>query len=149
MPEPFYRTLADGGLRFECTRCQQCCRVEPGYVFLSERDLEELAKAKSVTVAEFTELYCRTVDVGGVRRISLTEKENYDCSLWEHGSCTVYESRPLQCRSFPFWDAHLFSPEAWSEASDSCPGMGQGPIRHAVEIDYWLSRRHSEPLTEP
>ena len=109
MTEPFYRTSADGGLRFECTRCQRCCRLEPGYVFLSQRDLQALARAKALSVAEFTARYCRAVDIGGFERLSLTEKANYDCSLWEDGACTVYESRPLQCRSFPFWDANLAS----------------------------------------
>ena len=149
MTEPFYRTSADGGLRFDCTRCQRCCRLEPGYVFLSERDLQALARAKALSVAEFTARYCRTVDIGGFKRLSLTEKANFDCSLWQDGACTVYESRPLQCRSFPFWDANLASPDAWSEAAASCPGIDQGPVRHAVEIDYWLSRRHEEPLVRP
>ena len=155
MSEPFYRSSAGAGhsagdgLRFECTRCQRCCRLEPGYVFLSQRDLEAMAQAKSLTVAEFTARYCRTVDLGGVRRLSLSETADYDCVLWNDGACTVYESRPLQCRSFPFWDANLASPEAWSEAAASCPGIGQGPVRRAVEIDYWLERRHDEPLVAP
>ena len=118
-------------------------------MFLSRRDLEALAQAKALTVAEFTARYCRTVDIGGFRRLSLTEKADYDCILWEGGACTVYESRPLQCRSFPFWDANLASPDAWSEAAAACPGIGQGRVRHAVEIDYWLRRRHDEPLVAP
>ncbi|HUX21603.1 MAG TPA: YkgJ family cysteine cluster protein, partial [Spirochaetia bacterium] len=39
MYKPFYQD----GLRFECTRCDACCRHEPGYVFLSQTDLRRLA----------------------------------------------------------------------------------------------------------
>ena len=146
MADPFYQSTPDGGLRFDCTRCQRCCRLEPGYVFLSQRDLDALARSKSLSVEEFKEHFCRTVDVGGINRLSLTEKPNYDCVLWEDGACTEYEARPLQCRSFPIWDANLMSSDAWLEAAESCPGINQGPVRHAVEIDYWLSRRHEEPF---
>ena len=36
------RVFYSDGLRFECTRCSRCCRHTPGYVFLSENDVERL-----------------------------------------------------------------------------------------------------------
>ena len=87
------------GLRFECVRCSNCCRHEPGYVFLSENDLERLASGMGVTRNEFVSKFCRTVAIGNFSHVSLTEKENYDCIFWEDGGCTVYGHRPLQCRT--------------------------------------------------
>ena len=101
--------FARGGLRFECTRCSRCCRHTPGYVFLSSADVTRLAKSQKLGEKDFLAQYCRTVDCGLARRFSLEEKANLDCIFWENGGCSVYEARPLQCRSFPFWSALVTS----------------------------------------
>ena len=105
MQESFY----ESGLRFECTRCSTCCRHTPGYVFLSPQDLATLTQAARLTEDEFLRRYCRSVDLGLARRVSLREKPNLDCILWENSGCSRYEARPLQCRSFPFWSACVTS----------------------------------------
>ena len=134
------------GLRFDCTRCQRCCRHQPGYVFLSQNDLDQLAAFLNLTAAEVRARYCREVEWGGGARLSLRERPNYDCVFWGEGGCSVYPSRPLQCRSFPFWPAQLADRESWEAAARDCPGIGLGPRHSALEIDYWLARREEEPL---
>jgi len=136
------------GLRFECTRCSRCCRHTPGYVFLSPSDLERLAAVSALSLDEFRRQYCRDVDLGLARRVSLREKSNLDCILWENGGCSVYEARPLQCRSFPFWSACVASEEEWQLQSKSCPGMGRGAVHSRKEIEGWLSLRAREGFLE-
>ncbi len=142
---PFY---ADG-LRFDCTRCQRCCRIEPGFVFLSRQDLARLATHLGVSEAEVESEYCRSVDAGGVPRLSLKEQANYDCVFWRDAGCSVYEARPTQCQSFPFWSANVESADGWQAVGESCPGVDRGPLRSAMEIAYWLRRREAEPFTAP
>ena len=124
MEEPFYKD----GLHFECQRCSGCCRFDSGYVFLSHQDLDRLASNLSLTPDEFLEKYCVKVDMGGYFRISLIEKPNYDCIFWRDGGCAVYEARPLQCRSYPFWEHQLESKEAWENVAKSCPGINKGAL---------------------
>jgi Fe-S-cluster containining protein len=143
--EPFYA----GGLRFSCTRCSSCCRFEPGFVFLSEKDVFLLAAPFHLAYTEFVEIYCRWVPMdiaGGKRRerLSLREKTNNDCIFWD-GGCSVYEHRPLQCRTFPFWPSNLLSPERWDAASAFCPGMGRGALHEMAEIEAALARQAAEP----
>ena len=138
----------ESGLRFECTRCSKCCRHTPGYVFLSSADLDVLAKASSLTNTQFLDRYCRKVDLGLARRISLREKPNMDCILWENGGCSRYGSRPLQCRSFPFWSACVASDEEWQIHARNCPGMGKGVVHSKQEIEGWLNRRVEEGFLE-
>ena len=139
------------GLRFDCTRCQRCCRHQPGFVFLSQSDLDQLSVFLKLPAAEVRARYCREVNWGGATRVSLREQANYDCVFWGQGGCTVYPSRPLQCRSFPFWPSQLADREAWDTAARDCPGIGLGPLHSAIEIDYWLARREEEPylVNEP
>ncbi|HEY9595708.1 MAG TPA: YkgJ family cysteine cluster protein [Spirochaetia bacterium] len=143
-PDVFYAS----GLRFECTRCNRCCRHSPGYVFLSAADVERLARAKKVTPQELVRVWCRTVDVGLAKRISLREKPNYDCILWENGGCSEYEARPLQCRAFPFWGATVSSREEWDRQARECPGMNRGPIHTREEIEEWLAKREADRLLD-
>src|SRR5262249_50004249 len=41
-------------------------------------------------------------------------------------SCTIYGFRPLQCRTWPFWEGNLMSREAWGRAAERCHGMNSG-----------------------
>ncbi|HDQ14906.1 MAG TPA: YkgJ family cysteine cluster protein [Sediminispirochaeta sp.] len=134
------------GLRFECTRCSRCCRHEPGYVFLSYNDLPRLLDKFEMSRENFIQKYCRAVLINGVYRLSLKEKENYDCLFWEDGGCRIYEARPLQCRSFPFWASYLSESRQWQALGDSCPGVNRGPVHSREEIEQWLALREREPL---
>jgi uncharacterized protein len=140
LTEDFY----EGGLRFECQRCSSCCRYSPGYVFLSPGDLERLACALGLSGQEVLARYCRKVSPGGIPRVSLREKPNMDCIFWEGKGCRVYRDRPIQCRSFPFWSAHLGSQAAWDQAAADCPGMNRGPLHSAEVIRGWLDARREE-----
>ena len=62
--------------RFECQRCLYCCSKEPGYVFLSKGEVENLSSFLGLGEDEFVEIYCRKVDYGLYYMVSLKEKEN-------------------------------------------------------------------------
>lgn len=136
------------GLRFTCQRCSGCCRHEPGYVFLSEKDITLMYKRLDISRAKFIKKYCRVVNISGFKRISLIEKDNNDCIFWENG-CTVYEARPLQCRSYPFWAHNLINQETWDNVCKECPGAGIGELRSKENIEEWLNKRLQEPLVTP
>ena len=142
MEEPFYKD----GLKFECQRCSGCCRFESGYVFLSQVDLDRLSAHLKISRDDFLEKYCVKVDIGGTYRISLIEKDNYDCIFWRDGGCAVYGARPLQCRSYPFWASYMESKEDWECLSSSCPGVNKGKVHSKEEIEEWLYLRRKEKL---
>jgi Fe-S-cluster containining protein len=108
----------------------------------------------------FIKTYCRWVPDAGffagdspgrgsenpVRELlSLREKSNFDCIFWENG-CTVYEERPLQCGTFPFWESIVHSSVSWNELMKDCPGMGKGRAYSRAEIENMLARASSEPI---
>lgn len=90
-----------------------------------------------VTAEDFREKYCRTVRWGSADRLSLREKENYDCVFWENG-CSIYPARPLQCAAYPFWPQNLSSAEDWENESALCPGMNQGSHYSRNQIEELL-----------
>ena len=122
MSEAWYKD----GLRFSCTQCGRCCGGAPGDVWISEDEIERLATRFGMDSEGFRRKYTRKVRRRGV---SLVEKANYDCIFFDKKrGCTVYEDRPLQCRTWPFWRSNLSSREAWDEESVGCPGMDRGSL---------------------
>ena len=97
---------------------------------------------------ELTETYCRWIPCeNGTWQLSLKEKSNFDCVFWvPESGCSVYKTRPLQCRAFPFWDSVLSSGKSWKETGKDCPGIGRGTLVSAKLIKKWLAMRQKEPI---
>ncbi|MBI9100838.1 MAG: YkgJ family cysteine cluster protein [Spirochaetales bacterium] len=144
MDKPFY----EDGLAFECQRCSACCRFDPGYVFLSENDIIKLVRHLKISREVFLEKFCKTVDIGGFKRISIIEKSNNDCWFWDDNGCKVYEARPLQCRSYPFWFSLLADKSNWDGEEQHCPGVNKGRKHSKEEIESWLAWRRREPYSQ-
>ena len=65
----------------------------------------------------------------------LREKANGDCVFYDRTEgCTVYPARPRQCRTWPFWESNVATPESWASTCEVCPGSGQGELISAEEI---------------
>ena len=82
-----------------------------------------------MTEAQFGEQYLRRVG----RRYSLTEKANHHCIFWEDG-CRVYDARPTQCRTYPFWKEVVRDSRSWNEEGRFCPGIDGGRFYDKTEI---------------
>lgn len=139
MPDPWY----ESGLSFSCSRCSACCRGGPGFVFLAKDDLRRLLSRLSLDFPAFFETYCILVNQGTGWAISLREKKNFDCIFWSDQGCSVYEDRPVQCSTFPFWSSIMESRMSWKEAGSDCPGIGQGELRSQEHIEERLWMRRS------
>lgn len=127
------------GLQFECTQCGDCCRGH-GYVWVDTDEIERLAAHFGLEHQEFCQRYLRRVNGA----LCLLDKPNLDCIFWQEGpGCTVYEARPGQCRSFPFWQENLRSPEDWRRIERTCPGSGTGRSYDLYEIQA-IARGESE-----
>ncbi|MCC7474987.1 MAG: YkgJ family cysteine cluster protein [Pirellulales bacterium] len=120
--EPWYRD----GLRFQCTGCGNCCTGAPGFVWVNKEEIATLAAEVGLNVEEFETRYISKV---GARK-SLKEMKNYDCVFFDSAArrCKVYHARPRQCRTWPFWDSNLRTPESWAATCEACPGSGTGKL---------------------
>lgn len=127
--QPWYHE----GLRFKCTQCGDCCTGGPGYVWVTNDEIQWLADELGITAEEVEDTYVRKI---GIRR-SLREFPNGDCVFFdnEKRSCQVYQARPKQCRTWPFWSSNLKNPEAWEYTCSVCPGSGKGKLYQLGEIE--------------
>lgn len=124
--QPWYQD----GLRFTCSQCGDCCTGAPGYVWVNQAEVEAMAAELQMEVEKFRDEYTRKIGI----RYSLKELSGGDCVFFDNQTrrCTVYHVRPRQCRTWPFWESNLRTPEAWAETCRVCPGSGQGEL-HQIE----------------
>lgn len=82
-----------------------------------------------MTMDAFGRRYLRRIG----RRLALVDRDQEYCVFWRDG-CTVYEARPDQCRTFPFWSENLANPRAWENIVETCPGTGTGRLYSHEQI---------------
>jgi Fe-S-cluster containining protein len=123
---PWYKD----GLCFTCTQCGNCCSGPPGFVWVNEDEVRQISRFLGQPVEDVALDHLRNVG----NKVSLRERANGDCTFLDPQTrrCTIYAARPRQCRTWPFWQSNLSSPEAWREVQQVCPGAGRGEL-HSVE----------------
>lgn len=116
MDTPWYKD----GLKFKCTGCGKCCTGEPGYVWVSEEEIQQMAEFLQLSIKEFSIRYLRKAN----GRLALIEsKKTFDCIFLKDRKCLVYGARPKQCRTFPFWPHILENQQAWDQTAEACEGI--------------------------
>jgi Fe-S-cluster containining protein len=119
------------GIRFTCQGSGNCCHARGGYgyVYLTLEDR-----------AAFTRRYCAKTE--GILHLKHPER---DCVFLEEGRCRVYEARPTQCRTWPFWPENMMAKVWQDEVAPTCPGIGRGRRWSREEIRAILETRREVP----
>jgi hypothetical protein len=105
-----------------CAKCGgNCCTGESGNIFVSVTEIAAIAKLLEMDEGEFRRTYLRKEGF----RFSLKEKKvngSFDCVFFDRSlnGCSIYTARPLQCRTFPFWD---YFRHRIDELKAECPGI--------------------------
>ena len=70
-------------------------------------------------------------------RKSLIELPNGDCIFFDREikGCKLYEVRPVQCRTWPFWNCNIDRPNSWKKTAKFCPGCNKGDQHPVEEIE--------------
>jgi Fe-S-cluster containining protein len=111
--------------QFECTKCGLCCgdtEQKTRHILLLESEAAEISQKTSRKPEEF----CEAI-IGKEPYVYEMKKTVGKCIFLKDNQCTIYESRPLICRFYPFelkfcedQDKYLFT------ATLECPGIGKG-----------------------
>jgi uncharacterized protein len=110
-----------------CSTCSgRCCRGNTGYVWITTDEIAAIAKSKQMELADFYAQYIRYVG----NKLSLTERfinNEYLCCFFDAAkrACSIYEKRPRQCITFPFWDEFK---DDKSNLIATCPGIVEKTI---------------------
>lgn len=97
-----------------CNLCDaRCCRGPKGYIWITKSRAIEIAESLNMTFDRFSAHYLRLVCGSLSLREVYVAPHEYACIALDQktNQCTIYEHRPEQCRSFPFWPEHQETPE--------------------------------------
>lgn len=128
--EPWYRD----GIRFECTGCGGCCRARNGYeyVYVDPDEARAIARRLAIPLSQFVDEYLIEQHEDAQMHLRFDDGA---CSMLKDGKCSVYEDRPKQCRTWPFWRENLRKKVWDSEIAPSTPGVGRGRLWTKAEIE--------------
>ncbi len=118
-----------GGLRFACVMCGNCCQIPGGRVQVSPAEIADIARILQLKVDEIIDSFVET----NSREFCLKDGSHGTCVFLENNSCRIYSARPLQCRTFPFWPENIKSHYRWKQLTSFCPGIDRG-ILHEPEV---------------
>ncbi len=105
-----------------CSECGGgCCIGESGYIWVTPAEIKALANRLNLDTREFITNYLSKIGY----RYSLKELEfnsGFRCIFFDidKKQCNVYEDRPSQCRTFPFWNHFKNNIR---EVEKECPGI--------------------------
>jgi Fe-S-cluster containining protein len=131
--------------KFTCQPdCGKCCtyREDAGFVYLTKEDIFRLEKHLGQRAEEFAE--CEKFD--STRKAEEPSEEWFlkfgdkQCRFLDGNKCGVYEARPTQCRTFPFWPENM-KKTAWKKLKSYCPGIGVGEPLSADVINEKLNEQ--------
>ena len=104
-------------------------------MWVTPQEVAAIAQCLGLSEGQMRDRYVRRVGV----RHSLVEKPNHDCVFLvdtPNGgrACAIYGVRPVQCRTWPFWESNVSHPDAWAQAQMRCPGINRGKLYGCDEI---------------
>jgi Fe-S-cluster containining protein len=133
-----YRTSFSSELRFRCLPdCGLCCRTYR--IALTGFDLDRL---KQIVNPEACPTIALTPGAEGIRAFMENGKGRGCCYLGENARCSVYDHRPLYCRTYPL--IRDVYEQLEMSVDYSCPGVGEGdPVgRQQIEEAFALEARN-------
>ena len=106
-----------------CNSCQgNCCIGESGNIWINRQEIDKLSNHLNISLDE---VYSKFLEKRGYK-YSLKEtrlsQDNYACIFFDldKKQCSIYDARPTQCRTFPFWDYFKDNKE---EVIKECPAI--------------------------
>jgi len=105
-----------------CASCQgRCCTGESGYIYVNKAEIEAIVELLDLPLEKFVAEYLYKKGY----KYSIKEIKyngSYECVFYnrEDNGCGIYDARPTQCRTFPFWDYYKTRIE---ELKLECPGV--------------------------
>lgn len=105
-----------------CETCAgNCCIGESGYIWVTPANIKDIASFLHVSEDEFITNYLSKIGY----RYTIKEQEyndGYRCIFFDpqKRGCQIYGVRPVQCRTFPFWE-HFKN--KIDEVEKECPGI--------------------------
>ncbi|MDR1879987.1 MAG: YkgJ family cysteine cluster protein [Tannerellaceae bacterium] len=89
----------------DCRQCANCCTVLKPEV--KPKEIEQYARLEGISTAEYQDRYCEKGEFGDV------SFKHLPCRYLDGKSCSIYEIRPQECRTYPHTQKKDFISRLW------------------------------------
>jgi hypothetical protein len=155
------------GVSFGCTGCGRCCQNE-GEVWLNTEEISSIVSDLKLPADDVLNLYSEEVRGGWIKLKSkvLPDDSNHESSMTHKEqcifldsngkTCSIYKSRPIQCRTYPYWprllsnqsewDAEIVVPDDekgkhWSPTTGGCEGINHKSAKIVPPHQMYMNSR--------
>lgn len=105
-----------------CSTCQgKCCTGESGYIYVTQEEIVKISTLLNLEVSDFMAKYLfKNGYKYSIKEVKYSD--SYECAFYSRATngCSIYDARPLQCKTFPFWD---YFKTRVDELKLECPGI--------------------------
>ena len=104
-----------------CKDCGgKCCIGEQGYIWVTKLEINEIAKLLNLSVEVFVSDYLKKIKYKYSIKEALVDG-SWECIFFDkQKGCQIYDKRPSQCKSYPFWD---YVKQNIDKERENCPGI--------------------------
>lgn len=89
-----------------CSSCgARCCRGNSGNIWVNSNDIYNICKLLGVNQIDGLRLFFQKRENQYTIREQLNDRNDYRCIFLNNlNLCSIYDARPSQCRTYPFWE---------------------------------------------
>ena len=123
-------------LRFECqSDCFKCC-AKPGIVYFDQAAIKSAARITKISPERFKKDFLKLYNDQWIHEV----EDGNPCAFLTNEGCSIHFGKPIQCRSYPFWNENMTSKSMWKLVGSFCPGIDSGPHIAVATIRNFLER---------
>ena len=130
-------------VRFRCIRCGICCgdtKDKSRHVLLLKNEVEQIAKATGRQIFNFA----AKIEDNAPYSYKMKKRKNGKCVFLENNRCTIYSSRPLICRFYPF-ELQVSQDRKYQFLfTKECPGIMRGRMLSERYFRKMFSLAHAK-----
>ncbi|MFW5793761.1 MAG: YkgJ family cysteine cluster protein [Bacteroidota bacterium] len=123
--------------QIDCQECGNCCNILKPCV--TESEIKKLSQIKGITQAEFISKYVEMDSFDNVKYL-----KDAPCIFLNEKSCSIYNDRPKDCKSYPHTQKSNFNSRTISMIHnyEVCPIVFNLFEKLKIELNYKSKRRY-------
>jgi len=127
-------------IRFKCTGCGACClgSADENMIELAKGEVELISQHLDMSPGTFTEKFL--VELDNLEQGIRINQQGRCVFLQKNNRCAIYQVRPRQCQTYPYWPEIMATQSGWDNESYRCEGINTGDVVLIEQIEQQLKR---------
>ncbi|MBP7652342.1 YkgJ family cysteine cluster protein [Candidatus Dependentiae bacterium] len=118
------KSIKTDRIQFNCIQCGNCCSGATGYVWLTDTEQKNISDFLGIPLKDFKKKYTKKENLKTTLIEIKKNESDYRCIfLTEKNKCLIYDCRPHQCKTYPYWKKIIQDDSYLDYVKNDCPGI--------------------------